>query len=415
MTTVATSHAMGAGLIVIRRTKLTGGMLQTTNTSFTLTSTSIVRVGNLLQIDDEIMQVRSLVGQVVGVDRGKAATSITVHDDGVTATVLSIATINAPHLNMTLGGLSKESTQINVTSPVAMKVTRAGQFIRVGYEVMLVTGIGAVADGGSILNVARGAAGTSATLHSHGDRAELASGATLKVALSTTDASILISSQYDLVGNLLQNSQVQIALEVMLVTQMSVSAACTLLTVERGHAATTATTHAFEASVFLIQSTLLAFGSEMKAVDTIVNLESSLGIQNVGGLSTGGYIQIENEVMRIVTGANTALNNLITVERAQLGSAAQPHQDGTPITIPRTTYLRDSMLTSAQDFAVVSSPAAIGLSVGSYFKMDTEILMVTEVRGFNVSIARGQLGTVAKIHEEGTFAIPWQSCRLEMD
>jgi len=408
MSTVATTHEQSAAVFVVRRTKTAGGILQTTNTSFTLVTTSILAVGDLLQLDDEIMKVRTVVGQVVGVDRGQAATSVSTHADGVTVTVLPIGILNPASASS--GSTNSTAIQINVTSTAAMGLTKVGQFIRVGNEVMLVTGFGAVDSGGSLLNVARGAGGTNADMHASSARVELAATATLNVALSTTDTTVSISSVNEFSGKLQVNSKLQIGSEIMTVTELAAGG----IIVERGQSATTATTHASDDHIFLIQSTLLAFGDQLVPEETVINMESAVGIENVGGLAENGYIRIENEVMRIVAGANTDVSNSITVERAQLGTAAQPHQDGTPVTVPKTTYVRDDMITSIQDFVVLASPARIELTVGSYLAIGSEVVRVTEIRGLNISITRRQLATSVANHRAGTLAIKWQSCKLTM-
>ena len=93
MSSTASRHPSGMGVIVVRRAATTG-MLLTTNTSFALTSTAVMSVGDLLQINSEVMKVTSIVGQVIGVARGMMSTSVTPHADAATATRLAVAFLN---------------------------------------------------------------------------------------------------------------------------------------------------------------------------------------------------------------------------------------------------------------------------------------------------------------------------------
>ncbi|MGB1594120.1 MAG: hypothetical protein ACPIOQ_15305, partial [Promethearchaeia archaeon] len=165
----------------------------------------------------------------------------------------------------------------------------------------------------------------------------------------------------------------------------------------------------------------------MTSSEVIIKVDSASGVQNLGGLSAGTYIQLENEVMKVTSGANTNVNNEITVARGQLGSAARPHQDGTPITLVASTYTTLAMSTAPWDgqfgstpvgalqtWVILQSPRRIELTVGSHFQMNSEIVKVTAIDGFNVSITRAQHNTEAAAHGAATLAIAFKSCRLDM-
>jgi len=103
--------------------------------------------------------------------------------------------------------------------------------------------------------------------------------------------------------------------------------------VQRGQLSTSAASHAAAASITLIEpagtATTINEGATFTATDTTLTVTSATTL--AGG--TNSYIRIDNELLRI---SGVAGNNL-TVARAQLGTSAAAHTDGSAVTLVTAT------------------------------------------------------------------------------
>jgi hypothetical protein len=138
--------------------------------------------------------------------------------------------------------------------------------------------------------------------------------------------------------------------------------------------------------------TTLSAAAASTTLNTAINSTSSTSIKVNGTSGFPGvpfYIQIDSEQMKVTTVAGTTW----TVARGQNGTTAATHSSGATV-----TYL--AVLPTATTITVAS--AAGFPSVPFYVKVDAEQMKVTTVAGTTLTVTRGQNGTTAAAHGNGT-------------
>ena len=105
------------------------------------------------------------------------------------------------------------------------------------------------------------------------------------------------------------------------------------VTVARGTLSTSAASHAAAAPITLIEPAATA--STINEGATFTDSDTTLTVTSATTLAAGtnSYIRIDNEILR-VTGV---AGNDLTVSRAQLGTTAAAHTDGSAVTLQTVT------------------------------------------------------------------------------
>ena len=98
--------------------------------------------------------------------------------------------------------------------------------------------------------------------------------------------------------------------------------------VTRGQLSTAATSHAAASDITLIEAT--ASVSTINEGSTFTDADTTLTVTSVAslGVSTNDYIRVDDEILRV----SAIVGNDLTVTRAQLGTSAAAHTDGSTVT-----------------------------------------------------------------------------------
>ncbi len=257
-------------------------------------------------------------------------------------------------------------------------------YILIGSEVMLVSG----AVSSEALTVTRAQASTTASAHVDGAKVYLLTESTLDGAITSTTAT---SFDVDLnTGGLsaAANTYILIGSEVLKVTAVSTNA----LTVIRGQDGTTATTHLDAAKVYLLKSnvkiekepyaqqiteTTINEGAAFSKSDTTLTVTSGTTL----GAVANSYILIGSEIL-LVTAVST---NDLTVTRAQDGTTAAAHADGSKVYRLTETTVSDAgdgnanLAAADTTLTVTLNTAALDAAVNSYIQIGSEVMLVTAV------------------------------------
>ena len=142
---------------------------------------------------------------------------------------------------------------------------------------------------------------------------------------SASDTTLTVASATDFDVN----DVLQIDAELLTVSSVSGND----VTVQRGQLATSAVSHAAATSITLIEpagtSSTIAEGGTYSNSDTTLTVTSAAAL----GAGTNSYIRIDDEILQV---ASIAGNDL-TVVRAQLGTTAAAHTDGSTVTLLTVT------------------------------------------------------------------------------
>eukprot|EP00961_Rhodomonas_salina_P194654 2628092-Rhodomonas_salina.1 len=390
--TAAAVHQIGSPIILVSSTVLAGSMT-TSSVNITVTSASIpnITAGTFLLLAVEIVQVESRDGDDLVVSRGVAGTTVLNHSSGVTVTVVRMTTLSAA------GGLSAEAVQITVASAVAIGLAdfNVSSFIQVDDEVMRVLAVA-----GDVLNVSRGAGGTAAASHLDGAKVTAVKHTFLKGYIDSVTTEVILSAANDLYG-LAAESHIQVGDEVMRI----VSAAGASVVVERAQGDTAASVHADGEAVIVVYATVLISGSEVGVVDWRIFVNEATNV-----LILGNYIQIDNEILLVDNYNSSVLN----VSRAQAGTAASIHRDGSQVFSPRQTTVAPGFPVDISDiFVIITSSKAADLEVNGYIQIEFEILLVTNIDGNNLTVSRGQASTSAASHPSSSAVISYRSTTID--
>jgi hypothetical protein len=212
--TSSSSHTSGAAVILHASTTLAeGATLSPGDFHITVSSVAMPTLasGEYIQIDSEIIRITGVSGNVLTVARGVASTSPASHADGSTVRKLRISEVSQ------VGGLTAAGTSLTVasTSSMGLAAIPPNVYVRVGAEVMYVTGLA-----GQTLTVARGKAGTAAVAHSDGEMVVLVPQTLLNGAADGVTTTMVVSSPADL-PRLVAGVYVQVDDEVMEVTAVA--------------------------------------------------------------------------------------------------------------------------------------------------------------------------------------------------
>ena len=157
---------------------------------------------------------------------------------------------------------------------------------------------------------------------------------------SDTTLTVASSTDFDVADVLLIDSE--------LITIQSVSG--NDVTVLRGQLATSAASHAAAAPITLIEaagtSSTINEGSTFTDSDTTLTITSAAAL----GGGTNSYIRIDDEILQI----SGVVGNDLTVVRAQLGTTAAAHTDGSTVTLQTVTTQKTTI--NEQTSTGVASP-----------------------------------------------------------
>ncbi len=121
---------------------------------------------------------------------------------------------------------------------------------------------------------------------------------------------------------------------------------------------------------------------------------TTFDVASAASFAVGDYVQINSEKM-LVTGRNTSGQDRLTVTRAQLGTVAATHANGSTV----------SDLTTVATATTVRVASTTGFVAGDFAQIESEIVKVGAVGTCSLpsspcltSVTRGQLGTTAAAH-----------------
>ena len=174
----------------------------------------------------------------------------------------------------------------------------------------------------------------------------------LKNAIDTAQFTVTTFSASDTVLTVASSTDFDVAdvllIDSELVTIQSVSG--NDVTVLRGQLATSAASHAAAAPITLIEaagtSSTINEGSTFTSSDTTLTVTSAAAL----GGGTNSYIRIDDEVLQI----SGVVGNDLTVVRAQLGTTAAAHTDGSTVTLQTVTTQKTTI--NEQTSTGVASP-----------------------------------------------------------
>jgi hypothetical protein len=133
--TTAASQTPGTQVIIFRSTATTttlNGAIDNITLSVTLTSATGIIVGDYIKIDDELMQVQSISGNVLQVTRGTLSTTPASHTDTSTVTVYqSVQVCNLQFFVLTeeIGNGSGATVDLNVTSGSGSTFSQGNRYV----------------------------------------------------------------------------------------------------------------------------------------------------------------------------------------------------------------------------------------------------------------------------------------------
>ena len=244
-------------------------------------------VGNKILIENEIVEVtaNSSDSQVLTISRGANSTTVSSHNQGLIATLLT-------------SNISNDNTFLALTGGNYTSFNNGNYFL-IGTEIIYVN-----SRSNNVLEVNRGQETTSASSYSNG-----VSGTLLVSPISSNGTTLDTLS-----GNITSTGDILINEEVLTVTNVS----GTTLTVTRGVGDSSASTHSLGSTVTSLNS--------MSSSTTSLDLNNGSSASN---FSSGKKVLIGNEILNIVSRSDSTL----TVTRGQYGTVAQAIISGTTITL----------------------------------------------------------------------------------
>ena len=350
-------------------------------------------------IGSEVMKVSSTpVGETLDVTRAQDGTTAAAHADGAKVYLLTETTLN--------GALTDSATTVPVDLNTEGWGADDNTYILIGSEVLKVT------DGFNTnsLTVVRAQDGTTAAAHLDAAKVYLLK-STVKIVKepyaqhlrpgsdinegATFTKSDTTLTVFDLPGTLgaVANTYILIGSEVLFVTAVSTND----LTVTRAQDGTTAADHADGAKIWRLPESTL--DGALTASATTFNVKL-----NTKGLdaAVNSYIRIGDEVM-LVTAVST---NALTVTRAQDGTTAAAHADGSKVYRITESTLDGALTDSATSITVdlnseTNGEVGLGADANSYILIGSEILFVQSHSNHVLTVLRAQHGTSAAAHLDG--------------
>ena len=164
----------------------------------------------------------------------------------------------------------------------------------------------------------------------------------------------------------------------------------------------TATLKQFESTTGLIYAT----------IPDVASNATSVKISRNTGLAEGTKLMLSEdaaatgtEVITIDTGGIDVNNNTLTVTRSVYGTTASPIPGGqyakSFIDSATTSTINEGATFTAADVTLTLTDAT-GFLEGSFIRIGNEILSVTTVAGNDLTVVRGQYGTSAVDHNDGS-------------
>ena len=167
----------------------------------------------------------------------------------------------------------------------------------------------------------------------------------------------------------------------------------------------TATLKQFESTTGLIYAN----------IPDVASNATSVKISRNTGLAEGTKLMLSEdatatgtEVITIDTGGIDVNNNTLTVTRSVYGTTASPIPGGqyakSFIDSATTSTINEGATFTAADVTLTLTDAT-GFLEGSYIRIGNEIMSVTTVAGNDLTIVRGQYGTSAVDHNDGSAVV----------
>ena len=161
------------------------------------------------------------------------------------------------------------------------------------------------------------------------------------------------------------------------------------LTVSRGALGSTSTTHT---SGDLVRPLPIA----VTLAQTISASATSVNVSDGRIFQAGQRIQIGTEQLTV----SSVSNNSLSVTRGRNGTSATAHTVGTRIQVLTTAgTLVQSLLADATSFETTNAAA---FNVGELIQIDSEVLLITDIKGSTIRVQREQRATTANDHAIGS-------------
>ena len=210
-----------------------------------------------------------------------------------------------------------------------------------------------------------------------------------------TEARVALSTAVD------ANDYLNIGSELLLVSAKSGK----VLTVTRGQLGTSAAQYAHGTAIDLLNrntnTTTVNDGNALETADTVITVADGSGI------SASDLIVIGTEVMLV----GSVSTNDITVTRGSLGTTAASHADASTVALLEpeantTTINEGGTFTAADTTLTVSNASSANIVAQDYIRVGNEIMQVTAVSTNDLTVSRGQFGTSASDHTDGSTVTP---------
>lgn len=126
---------------------------------------------------------------------------------------------------------------------------------------------------------------------------------------------------------------------------------------------------------------------------------TTLSISSADGFRAGDFVQVDAEAIQVTSTGDGTLG----VARAQLGTTAASHLNGTAVVAARTTLLNGAVTNVSVTLAVDSTTA---FNVDDYVQVDNEAMRIIEVpSATQLIVSRGRLGSLQAAHADNARVV----------
>ena len=442
-TSTTLSGAIGTTTTGAQTTTTTGAITTTTQTTVTVTSAANAVVNGYIEIGTELMEVTNIAGTTLTITRGAFGTTAATHTSGATVTfefLVASATSYVFHGYILVGSeLMQTTAEATVGSVFSLTVTRArftttaaaqsagatvnfpvlvasaasivtNGYIAVGTELIQVTSSATYGTANGLL-VNRGQYGTTAATH--------ASAATATIEFLVASATNYVLDGYILVGSELMEMTASTTVGTATVTSLTVTrGAFTTTAAAQSSGATVAFPVLVASDVNAVLNGYIYIGTELMqitatpaAAGSVYALTVSRGqLGTVAATHAAGTGNVSFPVL-VASNASYALNGYIYVDSELMQTTATPVAIGSVYSL---TVVRGGLTTTAATHAAgatVNFPVLVASDVNAvlngYIYIGTELMQITATPAaagsvYELTVSRGQLGTVAATHAAGT-------------
>ena len=138
-------------------------------------------------------------------------------------------------------------------------------------------------------------------------------------------------------------------------------------------------------------------------VSTFSASDTTLTVSSSTDFDVNDVLLIDAELVTV----SAVSGNDVTVSRGQLATSSVSHAAATSITLiepagTSSTIAEGGTYSDSDVTLTVTSAAALGAGTNSYIRIDDEILQVSSIAGNDLTVVRGQLGTTAASHADGS-------------